>query len=103
MNDETITQLASTRRAIAELIASELGLRDLDTLTTADRTVVERQTDETIEGCGDDATEPADCSEANIKLRRLLSEYHALKQLRADSANVILAEQGEVFSQDDDA
>ena len=103
MNDDTTTRLASTRRLIAELVAGELGLGDLDTLTDADRTVVERQTDKTVEGCGDDATEPADCSEANIKLRRLLSEYHALKQLRTDNANVILAEQGEVFSQDDDA
>ena len=56
------------------------------------RAAVERQTDETIEGCGDDATEPADCIEANLKLRRLLAEHHALKQIRADSANVALAE-----------
>lgn len=82
------------RREIAELIALELGLGDLDALGPADRAAVERQTDETIAGCGLDSPEPADCEEANLRLRTLLKELHDLQVLRSDAADARLAEEG---------
>lgn len=91
------------RREIAELIALELGFGDLDALAPADRAAVERQTDETIAGCGLDSAEPADCEEANLRLRGLLKELHALQVLRSDEADARLAEEGEVFAREDDA
>ena len=64
-------------------VALELGLGDLAALGPADRAMVDRQTDETIEGCSADTDEPADCSDADRTMRRLLSEHRALEELRA--------------------
>jgi len=98
-----MSSLEAKREEIAALIAAELGLGDLEGLKAADRAVVDLQTAETIDGCGEDADAPADCEEANLRLRQLLREYSALKELRTDEADVRLAEEGEVFSREDDA
>ena len=98
-----MSDLDDKREEIAALIADELGLGAPDTLSPSDRTVVDRQTAETIEGCDADAAEPADCSEATLRLRTLLREYRRLEELRTDELNVRLAEEGEVFSREDDA
>lgn len=91
------------RREIAELIALELGFGDLDGLSPTDRAAVERQTEETIAGCGIGSAEPADCEEANLRLRGLLTELHALQVLRSDEADTRMAAEGEVFAREDDA
>ena len=70
--------LAAKRKEIAAHVALELGLGDLAGLSAADRTMVEQQTTETIEGCSADIDEPADCSDADRTMRRLLSEHRAL-------------------------
>lgn len=98
-----VSDLETKREEIAALIAAELGLGDLEGLKAADRAVVDLQTAETIEGCGDRADAPADCEEANLRLRQLLREYSALEELRMDEADVRLAEEGEVFGREDDA
>jgi hypothetical protein len=84
-DDEDPTQgrvltLAAKRKEIAAHVALELGLGDLAGLSTADRAMVEQQTTETIEGCGADTNEPADCSDADRTMRRLLSEHRALSE-----------------------
>ena len=53
-----MSDLDDKREEIAALIADELGLGAPDTLSPSDRTVVDRQTAETIEGCDADAAEP---------------------------------------------
>jgi hypothetical protein len=98
-----MSEIEDKRREIAELIALELGLGDLETLSAEDRAAVDRQTAETIAGCGVNGPEPADCAEANIRLRGLLQQLHALEMLKSDEADVRLAEEGEVFSREDDA
>ncbi|MCK2054271.1 hypothetical protein [Methylobacterium sp. 37f] len=104
-----MSEIEDKRHEIAELIALELGFGDLDAASAADRAVIERQTDETIAGCAADSQEPADCTEANIRLRGLLHQYRALQilrddqVLRSDEADARLAEEGEVFSREDDA
>ena len=99
----TVLALAAKRTEIATHVALELGLGDLKGLGPADRAIVDQQTDETIEGCTADADEPADCSDADRTMRRLLAEHRALEEMRTDEANVRLAEEGEVFSREDDA
>ena len=96
-------EIAEKRREIAELIALELGFGDLETLSATERAAVDRQTQETIAGCEADSSEPADCTEANIRLRGLLQQYRALQVLRSDEADARLAEEGEVFGREDDA
>ncbi|GJE78564.1 hypothetical protein [Methylorubrum suomiense] len=76
----TMSDVAKVREEIAVLIALELGFGDLEALTAEDRAVIERQTTETIEGCGD---EKADCTDTHVRLRGLLAEYHRLQQLHA--------------------
>ncbi|WP_336490945.1 hypothetical protein [Methylobacterium nigriterrae] len=98
-----IVALRAKRGEIAAHLARELGLGELATLSSKDRAAVDQQTDETIAGCSPDAPEPADCSDADRTMRRLLSEHRALKELKADEANVRLAEEGEVFAPEDDA
>lgn len=99
----TVLALAAKRKEIATHVALELGLGDLAALGPADRAMVDRQTDETIEGCSADTDEPADCSDADRTMRRLLSEHRALEEMTTDEANVRLAEKGEVCSREDDA
>lgn len=99
----TVLALAAKRMEIATHVALELGLGDLSGLSRADRDVMDQQTDETIEGCSAGTDEPADCSEADRTMRRLISEHRALEEMRTDEANVRLAEEGEVFSREDDA
>jgi hypothetical protein len=98
-----VLALHAKREEIAAHVAHELGLGDLATLSPADRVMVDQQTDETIEGCGTDTPEPSDCSDADRTMRRLLSEHRALKEEKADEANVRLAEEGEVFAPENDA
>ena len=99
----TVLALAAKRTQIATHVARELGLGGLAGLTPTDRAIVEQQTSETIEGCSADTTEPADCSDADQAMRRLLSEHRALSDLRADEDNARMAEEGEVFAPEDDA
>lgn len=73
-----VLALAAKRKEIAAHVAQELGLGDLAGLSPTDRAMVEQQTDETIEGCGTDTDEPADCSDADRTMRRLLAEHRAL-------------------------
>ena len=98
-----MSDLAAKREEIAALIARELGLGELGSLDPAERETVERRTDETIAGCGEPGTGAGDHAQASAGLQRLLVEYRGLKTLRADEGNVVLAEQGEVFSPEDDA
>ncbi|WP_458424709.1 hypothetical protein [Methylorubrum extorquens] len=74
-----MSDLAKVREEIAALIALELGFGDLEALSPEDREAIERQTTETIEGCGD---EKADCTDAHVKLRGLLAEYRRLREMR---------------------
>jgi hypothetical protein len=76
--------LAAKRKGIAAHVALELGLGDLAGLSAADRAMVEQQTSETIEGCGTDTDEPADCSDADRTMRRLLAEHRALAEEGGD-------------------
>lgn len=98
-----VLALAAKRKEIATHVALELGLGDLAGLSSADRAMVDQQTDETIEGCSAGTDELADCSDADRTMRRLLSEHRALEEMATDEANVRLAEEGEVFSREDDA
>lgn len=98
-----MTALDAKREEIAELVARELGFGDLAGVSPADRAAIDQQTAETIEGCGEDADEPADCTEANVRLRLLLTEYRQIARIRAGENDVRLAEEGEVFSREDDA
>lgn len=70
--------LAAKRKEIAAHVALELGLGNLESLSAADHAMVEEQTTETIEGCNTDGDEPADCSDADRTMRRLLAEHRAL-------------------------
>lgn len=98
-----MSKLDAKREEIAAMVAAELGLGDLATLSASERAVVDQQTTETIEGCGDDTPGASDCSDATLRLRHLLAEYRALAELRADELNTRLAAEGEVFSPEDDA
>lgn len=98
-----VLALEAKREEIAAEVAAELGLSDLVALSAADRAIVDQQTNETIDGCNGNAPAPADCSDADARIVRLLSEYRALEELRADEDNVRLAEQGEVFAPENDA
>lgn len=102
-HEANVSALDAKRGEIAAHVARELGLGDLAGLSPGDRAAVDQQTDETIEGCATDTGEPADCSDADRTMRRLLSEHRALKELQTDETNVRLAEEGEVFSREDDA
>ena len=95
-----MSALDAKREEIAAVIANELGFGDLDTLEEGDRAAVDEQTAETIEAWDD---ERADGADAHVKLAPLLAEYRALQQLRTDEANARLADEGEVFSPEDDA
>lgn len=86
-----ILALRAKREEIAAHVALELGLGSLAGLSRADRAAVDRQTDETIEGCSTDTEEPSDCSDADRTMRRLLAQHRAL------------AEEGEVHTSKDDA
>ncbi|MFC5554772.1 hypothetical protein [Methylobacterium iners] len=101
--DAAMAELDAKREEIAGLIAQELGLGDLSSLNPSERATVDQQTAETIEGCGDDAAEPADCTEATLRLRQVLKEYRDLETLRSDELDARLAEEGEVFAREDDA
>jgi hypothetical protein len=98
-----ILALHAKREEIAAHVARDLGLGDLAGLSQEARAAVDQQTTETIEGCDPASPEPADCSEADRTMRRLLSEHRALSELRADEDNARLAEEGEVFAPEDDA
>ena len=95
-----MSPLDAKREEIAAVIAKDLGLGDLDTLEAGDRAAVDRQTAETIAAWDD---ERADGTDAHVTLAPLLAEYRALQQTRTDEANARLAEEGEVFSPEDDA
>ncbi|MBY0254932.1 MAG: hypothetical protein K2X54_26690 [Methylobacterium organophilum] len=95
--------LHAKREEIAAHVARDLGLGDLAGLSREERAAVDRQTAETIEGCDPASSEPADCSDADRTMRRLLSEHRALSELRVDADNTRLAEEGEVFAPEDDA
>lgn len=98
-----VLALHAKREEIAAHVARDLGLGDLAGLSQEERAAVDRQTAETIEGCDPASSEPADCSDADRTMRRLLSEHRALSELRADADNTRLAEEGEVFAPEDDA
>ncbi|HEX8418355.1 MAG TPA: hypothetical protein VF641_12220 [Methylobacterium sp.] len=98
-----VLALAAKRKEIATHVALELGLGDLAGLGPVDRAMVDRQTDETIGGCGADTNEPADCSGADQTMRRLLSEHRALEERTTEDANVPSAREGGVSSRDDHA
>jgi hypothetical protein len=98
-----VAALRAKREEIAAQVAHELGLGELGGLSPADRALVDRQADETIAGCGAEAADAADCSDADRTMRRLLAEHRALAELKADEANTRLAEEGEVFAPEDDA
>jgi len=98
-----VVALNAKREEIAAHVARDLGLGDLAGLSREERAAVDRQTAETIEGCDPASSEPADCSEADRAMRRLLSEHRALSDMRADEDNVDLVEEGEVFAPEDDA
>ncbi|WP_245516434.1 hypothetical protein [Methylobacterium segetis] len=82
-----IVALRAKREEIAAHVAQELGLGDLGELSREDRAAVDRQTNETIEACTADSPEPADCSDADRTMRRLLAEHRALQEQRANEDN----------------
>jgi hypothetical protein len=98
-----VLALHAKREEIAAHVARDLGLGDLAGLSREERAAVDQQTAETIEGCDPASPESADCSDADRTMRRLLSEHHALRDLRTGEDNVRLAEEGEVFAPEDDA
>lgn len=98
-----ILALHAKREEIAAHVARDLGLGDLTGLSREERAAVDQQTTETIEGCDPASPEPADCSDADRTMRRLLSEHRALSELRADEDNTRLAGEGEVFAPENDA
>jgi hypothetical protein len=98
-----VLALHAKREEIAAHVARDLGLGNLAGLSREERAAVDQQTAETIEGCDPASPEPADCSDADRTMRRLLSEHRALSELRADENNARLAEGGEVFAPEDDA
>ncbi|GJD93439.1 hypothetical protein [Methylobacterium iners] len=96
-----VLALAAKRKEIAAHLSRELGLGDLADLGPADRDIVDQQTTETIVGCSPDTAEPADCSDADRTMRRLLSEHRALEEMTTDAASPRPAEEGEEFSPED--
>lgn len=78
--------LQAKREEIAAHVAHDLGLGQLAGLSAADRATVDQQTAETIEGCGADTATPADCSEADRTMQRLLAEHRALEGEAGGSA-----------------
>lgn len=81
--------LAAKRKEITAHVSQELGLRDPARLGAADQAMVEQQTTETIEGCGMDTDEPADYSDADRTVRRLLSEHRALTDEAKDDRRLM--------------
>ncbi|MER2264312.1 hypothetical protein [Methylobacterium oxalidis] len=79
-----VLAIKAKREEIAAHVAQELGLGKLAGLSREDRAAVDLQTDETIEGCTADSPEPADCSDADRTMRRLLAEHRSLKEQQAD-------------------
>jgi hypothetical protein len=101
--ESRVSALHAKREEIAAHVALELGLGDLAGLSREDRAAVDQQTDETIEGCTAGTAEPADCSDADRTMRRLLSEHRALRDQQTDKENVRLAKESEVSAPKDDA
>lgn len=85
------------REAIAALIARDLGLAELGSLSAAEREEVDRQTDWAIEAWRDEG------GETDSPLARRLRDHAAQQTLRADEADARLAAEGEVFAREDDA
>ena len=98
-----MSSLEAKREEIAALIAKDLGLGDLAALQPEERVRIDSETARVIEAQGPAITDDGDPVLANVKLRRLLSEYRDLAALKADERDTRLAEQGEVFSREDDA
>lgn len=92
---DTARTAEGKRAEIAARIAQEFGLSDPAGLPDEDRARVETATAAALEA---EAVPPA-----SPELQRLIAEYRALKELRADEGNARLAEEGEVFAPEDDA
>jgi hypothetical protein len=90
-----VLALRAKREEIAEHVARDLGLGDLAGLSREERAAVDKQTAETIEGCDPASPEPADCSDADRTMRRLLSEHRALKDLGNGESNARSAEESD--------
>src|ERR1700712_2929748 len=103
IDEMAMSDLDTKREEIAAHVARDLGFAGLAGLSPSDRTAVDQQTAETIEGCDPASPVPLDCSAADREMRRLLAEYRGLQQIRTDEGNVRLAEEGEVFAPEDDA
>ena len=94
-----MSDLNATRERLAALVADNLGLGPLASLDAGQRAIVDRK----MEALADEATsdEPADPTPSH--LREAVQAYRKARRLRADEANVRLAERGEVFAPEDDA
>ena len=98
-----IVALRAKREEIAAHVAHELGLGELAALSPADRTTVDQQASETIEGDTPNSPEAADCSDADRTMRRLLAEHRALEEQRGEEDNVRLTDKGQVPAPGSDA
>ncbi|MDR7039671.1 MULTISPECIES: hypothetical protein [Methylobacterium] len=90
-----MSDLDGKRAEITARIAKEFGLGDPASLPGEDLARIEAATEAVLEA---DAVPPA-----SPDLRRLIAEYRALQELRADEDNARLAEKGEVFAPENDA
>ena len=81
-----MSDLDRKREEITAHIAGELGFTGIEGLSLADRAIIELQTMETIEACDPTSPKPADCSDADRQMRKLLAEYHALQRQQGGDA-----------------
>ncbi len=98
-----MTPLDAKREEIAALIALDLGFGDLAHMRPDERAQVEAETANAIESHHAGIADDTDPHLANVKLRKLLSAYADLAALSTDERDVRLAEEGDVFSREDDA
>lgn len=90
-----MSDMDAKRAVIADRLAALQGI------DPRDRTAFEIDVEAAVDEFDPKAPEPSDPEEA--ELHRLLRDYRALRELRADRNNVRLAEKGEVFAPEDDA
>ncbi|WP_232628240.1 hypothetical protein [Methylobacterium sp. Leaf118] len=88
------------RERLATLVAERQGLGALASLDAGRRAAVERE----VEALVDDGADHGD-ADASVPapIREAIEAYREARRLRADEANVRLAERGEVFAPEDDA
>lgn len=90
-----MSEMDAMRAAIADRLVA------LERLDPQDHAALEKHVEAAVDGFDPGMHQPSDPERA--ELHRLLRDYRALRELRADRNNVRLAEKGEVFAPEDDA